>query len=103
VEVSFLVRCTKGVLHCWEKVIATWGNNVEGWNVSVDYLRLLLQYTDTVSDICQSKVDSSKFGELGSISECVLEACRKFLNGLQQKHLQQITGVCLNEWNYMRT
>eukprot|EP00890_Picochlorum_soloecismus_P003656 jgi/Picsp_1/4291/NSC_01800-R1_protein vps54 len=101
VEVSFLVLCTKGVLHCWETIVASWGNKVVGWNVSIDHLRLLLKYTDTVSEMCQSRIDSSKLTESGSISECVLEACKKFLNGLQQKHVQQITDYLIQDiWRH---
>jgi capsule polysaccharide export protein KpsE/RkpR len=89
----------KEVLHCWETVVATWSNKVEGWDVHIDHLRLLLKYTDNVSEICQSRVDSSKTIESRSISECIVEACRRFLNSLQQKHVQRITGMCQDEWN----
>lgn len=71
---------------------------MEDWDVHIDHLTLLLKYTDTVSEICQSRVDSSKITESGSLSECILEACRKFLNSLLQKHVQRITGMCQDEW-----
>lgn len=99
VEISFLVRCMKEVLHLWETVVATWSNKVEGWDVHIDHLRLLLKYTDIVSKICQSKVDSSIIIESGSMSECIVGACRSFLNSLQQKHVRRITGMCQHEWN----